>query len=254
MNAHRLPSESLSGRLPAYSVLRPTRVSLLLVMTEKSGCSALRKEFLQADYDVYLAQSGHDALATLERIAIDVVLLHTELPDAHTGQICRYVRHHSRVPMVVITEQKNEVELVEFLSSGADVYVAMPITFAELNARLQATLRRTGHQRYLYQRDAARPILHLDARNRKIRIGGKETSLTQIEYRILNFLLLNVNMPVPKEQLLEAVWGYCEAHEVNFIEVAIWRLRHKIERNPSRPEYLITVRGTGYQLNVTPGL
>jgi len=184
---------------------------------------------------------------------VDVVLLHTDLADISVSQLCQHVRRYSRVPLVVLTEQKNEVELIESLGMGADAYVALPITLAELTARIQAILRRAGYANEAYHRNGTRPLLNLDSRNRKIYIGEREISLTQIEYRILHFLFYNANTPVTKEQLLADVWGYCEAHEVNFIEVAIWRLRHKIERNPSKPEYLTTVRGSGYQLNITPG-
>lgn len=254
MNAHRFGVEFSPIHPPAHARLPSTRISLLLTMTEKVGAASLYKEFSQAGYQVQLAHTAHETITLLERITVDVVLLHTELPDTLVSQLCQRVRWHSRVPLVVLTEQKNEKELIDSLSMGADAYVALPITFAELNARLQAILRRAGHTpSAAHHWGSARPLINLDGRNRKLYIGEREISLTQIEYRILHFLFYNANTPVTKEQLLADVWGYCEAHEVNFIEVAIWRLRHKIEHNPSKPEYLITVRGSGYQLNVTPG-
>lgn len=253
MNAHRLGIEFSPIHPPTHARLPSPRFSLLLTMTEKAGCIGLHKEFTQSGYHVQLAQTAHETITLLERSTVDVVLLHTDLPDTHVSQLCQRVRWQSRVPLVVLTEQKNELELIESLSMGADAYVALPVTFAELNARLQAILRRTGRGNEVHHWGGARPLINLDSRNRKVYIGEREIALTQIEYRILYFLFYNANTPVTKEQLLADVWGYCEAHEVNFIEVAIWRLRHKIERNPSKPEYLITVRGSGYQLNVAPG-
>ncbi len=252
MNTYRSPSDSSPIRSPAHLRLPAPRLSLLLTMTEKAGCTVLYKELSQAGYYVHLANNAHETIALLDRLTVDVVLLHTELPDVSASQLCQHIRRYSRVPLMVLTEQKNELELIESLGMGADVYVALPITFAELNARLQAILRRAGYANAVYHRGSKRPLLNLDGRHRKIYIGEREISLTQIEYRILHFLFYNANAPVTKEQLLTDVWGYCEAHEVNFIEVAIWRLRHKIERNPSKPEYLTTVRGSGYQLNLTP--
>lgn len=250
MNAPRLSLDPLSIRLIAGGDKASVRASLLLAMTEASGCAALFKELTQADYAVHLVHSGYETIMTLERRDVDIVLLHTDLPDTHVGQLCHYLRNHSRVPVMVLTEQKNELELVEIVSKGADVYLALPITFGELNARLQAMLRRAGPGAYVYRRETVRPSIYMEGRTRKLRIGGKELTLTQIEYRIMHFLVARANTPVTKEQLLEEVWGYYEADAINFIEVAIWRLRHKIEQNPSRPEYLITIRGTGYQLNV----
>lgn len=253
MNVHRFPLDSSPIHRPTYPPLPAPPISLLLTMAEKAGCTGLYKEFSQAGYHVHLAHSAHETITLLERLTIDIVLLHTELPDIHISQLCQHVRRYSRVPLVVMTEQKNELELVESLAMGADAYVALPMTFAELNARLQAILRRTGHAGALYYRGNTYPVISLDGRNRKVYIGEKEISLTQIEYRILYSLFYNANTPVPKEQLLADVWGYCEVHEVNFIEVAISRLRQKIERDPAKPEYLTTVRGSGYQLNITPG-
>lgn len=252
MNTHRFLLEAPSTYSPIHTRLPMLRTSLLLTMTEKAGAVGLSKEFSQAGYQVHLAHTAHEAIASFERVTIDIVLLHTDLPDTHVSQLCQHVRRYSRVPLLVLTEQKNELELVESLSMGADAYVALPITFAELHARLQAILRRASQYGETHYRNSVRPLINLDGRNRKIYIGEREIPLTQIEYRILHFLFYNANTPVTKEQLLADVWGYCEAHEVNFIEVAIWRLRHKIERNPSKPEYLTTVRGSGYQLNVAP--
>jgi DNA-binding response OmpR family regulator len=252
MNTYRSPLNSSPTHIPAHLRLPASRLSLLLTMTEKAGCMALHKELSQSGYYVHLAHNAHETIALLDRLMIDVVLLHTELPDVGVGQLCQHIRRYSRVPLMVLTEQKNELELIESLGMGADVYVALPITIAELDARLQAVLRRAGHTNKAHHRSTPGPLLNLDNRNRKIYIGEREISLTQIEYRILHFLFYNANTPVTKEQLLANVWGYCEAHEVNFIEVAIWRLRHKLERNPSKPEYLTTVRGSGYQLNLAP--
>ncbi|MCE7986429.1 MAG: DNA-binding response regulator [Caldilinea sp. CFX5] len=253
MNPYRSPLDSSPIHSPAHLRLPAQRLSLLLTMTEKAGCTALSNELSQAGYYVHLAHNACETIALLDRLTVDVVLLHTDLPDVRASQLCQHIRRYSRVPLMVLTEQKNELELIESLGMGADVYVALPITFAELNARLQAILRRAGHANATCHRGSKRPLLNLDGRNRKIYIGEREIPLTQIEYRILHFLFYNANTPVTKEQLLADVWGYCEAHEVNFIEVAIWRLRHKIERDPSKPEYLTTVRGSGYQLNLTPG-
>jgi DNA-binding response OmpR family regulator len=231
--------------------LATARVSVLVAMTNTVACNPLYIELSQAGYDIQLLQTGNEVLAALEQTTFDLILLHTELADMNAFQLCTKIRAHSSIPIVMIAEQKSDLDLIYALSLGADAYMAVPLSFAEFHARLQAVLRRAGHihdrqPKFLYT------TLTLDLKKRMVNIRDEAIQLTQIEYRMLNHLLAYANAPVTKEQLVEVVWGYTEAQEVNFIEVAVRRLRQKIERNPSKPEYLVTVRGIGYQLNLNP--
>lgn len=227
-----------------------TRARLLLTMTKTPVRSMLCDGLLQAGYDVQLAPTANDLFANFEQVAFDLILLHTELPQTDVFQLCTLVREASSIPIILVAEQKSYSDMIHGLALGADDYVAMPITLAELDARLAAALRRAGYKKFLY-RASGSPCtsLTLNDQKRTVRVRNQEIQLTQIEFRILNHLLRHANSPVAKDKLIQAVWGFAESEEFNFIEVAIRRLRQKLEADPSKPEYLITVRGAGYQLN-----
>lgn len=250
-NVHIVPVDYQRLHLYDPLTLATARVSILVAMTNTLACTMLYNELSQVGYDVQLVQTGSETLAALEHTPFDLILLHTELADTNVFHLCTKIRAHSSIPIMIIAEQKNELDLIYALSLGADAYMAIPLTFAELLARLQAVLRRAGGTN-----DHRTKLIHtsitLDLKKRTVNIRDEAIQLTQIEYRMLNHLIAYANTPVAKEQLVEAVWGYTEAQEVNFIEVAVRRLRQKIERNPSQPEYLVTVRGMGYQLNLNP--
>ena len=240
-------------RLHLYDplTLAKARASILVAMTNTLARTTLYNELRQTGYEVQLVQTGNETLAALEQTTVDLILLHIELVDTNVFQLCTKIRTHSSLPIIIVSDQKNELDLIYALSLGADAYMAVPLTFSELQARLQAVLRRAGH---LYDRQSKLfdTSITLDLKQRTVNIRDETIQLTQIEYRMLNHLLAYANAPVTKENLVEVVWGYTEAQDVNFIEVAVRRLRQKIERNPSKPEYLVTVRGIGYQLNLNP--
>jgi len=220
-------------------------------MRKTQARTGLADGLMQAGYDVRFAETERELFAAFGQTAFDLILLHVELGDANVFSLCTKLRNASSVPLILVAEQKSYNDMVYGLTLGADDYVTAPMTFAELDARLRATLRRTGYRKYLHNSSGSPyTSIILNEIKRTARIRNQEIQLTQIEFRILQYLLNYANMPVPKEKLIEAVWGFTEAEEFNFIEVAIRRLRQKIEVNPSRPEYLVTMRGMGYQLNV----
>lgn len=227
------------------------RARLLLTMTKTPSRSIFYDGLLQAGYDVQLASSEGEMFAQLEQVAFDLILLHTELPETDVFHLCTIVRDASSIPIILVAEQKNYSDMIHGLALGADEYVAMPMTLAELDARLGAALRRAGYKKYLYRSSGSPSAsIILNDYKRTVQVRNQEIQLTQIEFRILNHLLHHANTPVAKDKLIQAVWGFAESEEFNFIEVAIRRLRQKLEAEPSKPEYLITVRGAGYQLNV----
>lgn len=228
------------------------RATLLLAMANTPARTLLCEGLSQAGYDVHFVQTESDLFAALAQDAADLVLVHTELPDANAFHLCTKLRALSAIPIVLVADQKCYSDMIHGLALGADEYVALPMTLAELDARLNATLRRASYGNYAY-RSIGSPSasIRLNEIKRSARVHDQEIPLTQIEFRMVSHLLHHANRPVAKDQLIKAVWGFAEAQEFNFIEVAIRRLRRKIEIDPSKPEYLITVRGMGYQLNVS---
>lgn len=231
------------------SAVRPV---LLLAMRKTQSRTGLADGLRQAGYDVCFAETEWELFAAFGQAAFDLILLHVELENVNVFALCTKLRSASSVPIILVAEQKSYNDMVYGLALGADDYVTTPMTFAELDARIRATLRRTGYRKYVHNNSSGSlyTSILLNEIKRTARIRNQEIQLTQIEFGILQYLLNHANMPVPKEKLIEAVWGFHEVEEFNFIEVAIRRLRQKIEANPSRPEYLVTMRGMGYQLNV----
>lgn len=228
------------------------RPTLLLAVTNPSTRTLLSEGLVEADYILRCVESGRELLACVARTPVDLILVHIDLADTNVFDLCAKLREESYVPLILLSEQKKQSDMIDGLTLGADDYIALPVTLAELNARLRATLRRAQLGKHPYQPKALAPLICLNNQNRTVQVRDEEIPLTQIEYRMMYHLLHYANQPVTKEELCEAVWGYAEADEVNFIEVAIRRLRQKIELNPSKPEYLITVRRFGYQLNLEP--
>lgn len=229
-----------------------TKITLLLAVTNPSVRTLLDEGLTRAGYGVHIVESGHELFACLVTTAFNLILLHTELANTNVFELCAKLREESYIPLFLLSEQKNQNHMIDGLALGADDYITLPVTLAELDARLRATLRRAGYGKYPYQTENLPPSIFLNNQNRTVQVRDEEISLTQIEFRMLYYLMHHANVPVAKEHLIEAVWGYANAEEVNFIEVAIRRLRQKIELNPSKPEYLVTVRGSGYQLNLNP--
>lgn len=212
----------------------------------------LQENLKQTGYAVRLARIGNDLITILQEEKFDLILLYLAQSDSDTFELCATVRDHSHIPVILLSAHKNLNELVYGLSVGADAYLAMPFSIAELDLRMQATLRRAGQSWRRYQPSQLQAPITLDHVQRSVQIRGHETELTRIEYQLLNYLMRHSGRPVSKHTLAEVVWGFVENQDFNFIEVSMWRLRKKIEVDPSRPQVIVTVRGVGYQLNLPP--
>ncbi|MBX3013781.1 MAG: response regulator transcription factor [Caldilineaceae bacterium] len=251
---HRNPSAFDRGTPLRSHCVPPTpllsQAMILLAVNNGSTRTLLYDGLTQAGYAVRCVESERDLFACVTYMAVELILLHTDLADADVFDLCVKLRAESHVPLILLSEQKKLNDMIDALLLGADDYVALPVTLAELSARLHANLRRAGLGKYPYLPRTLNPSIYLNNQSRTVWIREEEIPLTQIEFRMMYYLLQHANAPVTKEALLAAAWGYAEADEINFLEVAIRRLRQKIELNPSQPEYLVTVRGAGYKLNV----
>jgi len=228
-----------------------TKGTILLLMPPTAMLTALQENLKQAGYGVRTACTGQDLLAILHKETLDLLLLYLMLPDREAFEICVMVRHYSHIPMILLSEQKNLDDLIFGLTMGADAYIAMPFSLVELDLRIQATLRRAGRG-WICNQAPEVAAFTLDHGHKSLRLAGRKIALTPIEYQLLNYLLRYPGIPITKPQLAQVVWSFTENADFNFIEVMMWRLRKKIESNPAQPQYLITVRGSGYQLNLHP--
>jgi len=196
-----------------------------------------------------LAYSGEEALAHVERSLPDLVVLDVMLPGISGFDVCRQLRQRGPVPVILLTARGEEADRVWGLDLGADDYVTKPFSHRELLARVRAVGRRAAAARTPDCGSLSVGDLRMDLGARVVTMADREVELTPKEYEILHCLILNTGRVVPHERLLAFAWGSLALDsDVDQLKVHIRHLREKLERNPSAPEYIITMRGVGYKL------
>jgi len=227
------------------------KVHVLVVDDEKMIRSLLKMSLQRMGYEVTTADDGAEALDLFQTQQFDLVLLDILMPKVDGFTVCSELRRVSDVPIVMLTALNRPDDIVRGLELGADNYITKPFTFKEVEARIRAILRRTTNK---IEAEPVQVLEHgdvrLDGGMRAATVGGNLVELTRTEYQLLHYLMSHVDMPVSKEDLLERVWGY-EAADTNsnIVELAIRRLRKKLEEDASQPSRLVTVRGVGYKFS-----
>ncbi len=199
----------------------------------------------EAGFQVTKAVDGREALLRFRREQPDAVVLDVMLPQLDGLEVCRVIRSESAVPVVILTARTDTIDVVVGLESGADDYVTKPFEMPELVARLRAALRRAHHQ-------GTEETLHLgdltvDVPGHEVRRGDTSIELSPTEFRLLVELARRPGMVFTREMLLERVWGYDYLGDSRLVDVAVQRLRAKVEADPSDPRLILTVRGVGYK-------
>ena len=210
-----------------------------LALAEMLGI-VLRNEGL----DVTHVADGSSAVAAFRESRPDVVLLDVMLPGIDGLEVCRRIRAESGVPIVMLTAKTDTVDVVLGLESGADDYVVKPFKPQELIARVRARLRRGDdpEPERLQIGD-----LTIDVAVHSVKRDGEPLSLTPLEFDLLVALARKPWQVFTHEVLLEQVWGYRHAGDTRLVNVHVQRLRSKVEKDPERPEVVVTVRGVGYK-------
>jgi DNA-binding response OmpR family regulator len=201
-------------------------------------------------YIVGTAQDGQTALKIIQQRSPDLVILDVMMPHIDGFEVCRRIRRMTKIPIIFLSAKGQVDDKVRGLNIGADDYLVKPFEPAELLARVEAVLRRSGT--FSDQQDAMPvrggglcldPIRHMVFREE----DGEEIELTPIEFRLLWCLMRNAGRVLSSSLLISKVWGYDYEGESNPIAVYIRRLRTKIEKDSHNPEHLVTVRGYGYK-------
>ncbi|RME54682.1 MAG: DNA-binding response regulator [Caldilineae bacterium] len=226
----------------------PLRPRVLVVEDEEFLRNLLVVSLEREGFEPVPAPDGIEALRAFDAESFDLVLLDIMMPHLDGFEVCAEIRKRSDVPIIIITALNSPDDVVYGFELGADDFITKPFTFKEVRARIQAILRRI---RWAQERPTF-TIMHygdvlLNDEEHTVRVRGEPVHLTPIEYQLLQFLMANANRPVSKEILFREVWGYDFTGGTNLVEVAMRRLREKIEENPSDPQYLVTVRGAGYK-------
>jgi len=225
--------------------------TILIVEDDKALVDVLNYHLSKEGYKVVIALDGEQALEMARKSRPNIILLDVMLPKMDGFQVCRILRKETTVPILMLTAKDSEIDKIVGLEIGADDYLTKPFSMRELVARIRAMLRRSEVVETQSSGPAV-PIrvgaLEIDTARRRVSVQGSTVKLTTKEFDLLLFLAENKGIVFSREQLLEKVWGYDYAGDTRSVDVHIRWLREKIETNPGKPEYLITVRGVGYKL------
>lgn len=195
-------------------------------------------------YTVSTCPDGAKAVAAFQEHHPDLVLLDVMLPGMDGFEVCAALRAESNVPIVMLTARSDTADVVTGLEAGADDYVPKPFKPRELVARVRARLR--GREDAGEERIALAD-LEIDVPGHAVRRGDRLIALTPLEFDLLATLARTPSKVFSREELLEQVWGYRHAADTRLVNVHVQRLRSKIERDPEKPELVVTVRGVGYR-------
>jgi two-component system OmpR family response regulator len=173
------------------------------------------------------------------------------LPDLSGYEVCRILRKETNVPILMLTAKTEEIDKIVGLEIGADDYLTKPFSMRELLARIKAILRRSEtvkSEPVDKKQFIAIDDLKIDIARHKVFLAGSTLELTPVEFELLAFLAINKGFVFSREQLLDKVWGYDYTGDTRTVDVHIRWLRKKIEKDPSKPKRLLTVRAVGYKL------
>jgi two-component system, OmpR family, response regulator RegX3 len=222
-----------------------TRV--LVVEDEESFSDALSYMLRKEGFEVAVCPTGPDALDTFDRSGADLVLLDLMLPGLPGTEVCRTLRQHSNVPVIMLTAKDTEVDKVVGLELGADDYVTKPFSSRELVARIRAVLRRQGETEEVQTATLEAGPVRMDVDRHVVTVRGEQIQLPLKEFELLEVLLRNAGRVLTRMQLIDRVWGVDYVGDTKTLDVHVKRLRAKIEPDPASPRHIVTVRGLGYK-------
>ncbi len=222
---------------------------ILLVDDEQSIQTLLSYPLRKDGYHVTSALDGSEALRRFEDGRFDLVILDLMLPRLDGVEVCRQLRSHSQVPIIMLTAKGSETDKVAGLEVGADDYITKPFSMREFRSRVKAALRRSRMSSVEPEEEGAIESgeLTVDFDRRMVTLEGEEVGVTYVEFEILGALARSPGRVLTRETLLEHVWGDSEYRDPRTVDVHIRHLREKLERDPKQPEFLFTVRGVGYR-------
>jgi DNA-binding response OmpR family regulator len=226
------------------------RDRVLIVEDDAALAQIIADNLVYEGYEVAHATDGDVAISQLRSFQPDLVLLDIMLPNRNGFEICSVIRQRGRVPVIIVSARGLKADKIRGLKLGADDYLTKPFELEELLARIQAVLRRSRHA---VERVTLGSIT-VDLTTMKVASPIGELHLTYREFEILRFLAERQGRVVYRDELLREIWGYVDGNiqlNTRSVDHAITRLRKKIEPDPHRPQFIQTVRGDGYTLNVT---
>lgn len=224
---------------------------ILVVDDEKTMVEIIRYALEKAGYEVISAFDGEEGINLARSASPDLVILDLMLPRIDGYEVCRVLFNEMQIPIIMLTAKDEEIDKILGLELGADDYLTKPFSPRELVARVKAHLRR--EKRIARKKATEEKILgdlRVNFNRREVFRDDKKLELTPREFDLFAYMVKNRDIALKRENLLEKVWGYDYYGDPKIVNVTVARLRDKLERDPSNPEYISTVRGVGYMFQV----
>lgn len=223
--------------------------TILIIEDEKGIVDLISFNLKREGYEIMEAYDGKTGLDMALSGKADLVLLDVMLPVMDGFEVLRRIRERSALPVIMVTAREEERDKILGLDTGADDYITKPFSVKELAARVKANIRRTTGFKASGAGASYGPFT-VDRSLQSISKDGRPLELTQREYDIICYFLKSPSRVVSREELMEKVWGYDYYGDLRAVDVAMRRLREKLEDDPAEPKYLMTKRGAGYYLQL----
>ena len=221
--------------------------TVLIVDDEKNIVDILSFNLKKEGFEINAAYDGESALVQYSQKRPDLILLDVMLPMLDGFEVCRRIRENDKkTPIIMLTAREEETDKVFGLDLGADDYITKPFSVRELQARVKANIRRTETFEDERSEEGTLEGLVIDKERFDVLVSGRNAELTLREYELISFLAACPGKVFSREELLHDVWQYEYFGDLRAVDVAVRRLREKIEDDPAQPRYIITKRGVGY--------
>ena len=222
----------------------------ILIVEDDAAIAAIERDYLSVSgFEVEIAEDGNSGLRKGSTGAYDLILLDLMLPEMDGFEVCRRLREKTDIPILMVTARREDIDKIRGLGLGADDYIEKPFSPGVLVARVKANLnqykRLTGREKE--PSEISLGGVRINTGTHRVFVDGKEIELKNKEYKLLLFLMLNVDLVFNRETLYEKVWGLDALGDNATVAVHINRLREKIEKDPAKPRYIETVWGAGYR-------
>lgn len=222
---------------------------ILILEDDKSMLMGISKSLKKQGYETYNALTIKSAGHLISNNTIDMAILDLNLPDGDGILFCKQLRKSTKIPIIMLTARDLEEDEIKGFENGADDYITKPFSVSVLITRVKSLFRRSDNEILPNVIDSGNIALDID--KAKLFISGKEIEITNIEFRLIKYLIQNKGQLLLKEQILEKIWDDRGIFvDENTLSVNIRRIRQKIEENPSKPNHVKTVRGMGYIWNI----
>lgn len=229
-------------------------MSTILIIEDETAIAELEKDYLElSNFDVTIENDGCEGAARALNESFDLIILDLMLPNMDGFEICKIIREKKNTPIIMVTAKKDDIDKIRGLGLGADDYMTKPFSPSELVARVKAHLAR-----YKRLTTSGMPEnemieirgLKIDKTARRVYINGEEKTFTTKEFDLLTFLAQHPNHVFSKEELFKEIWEMESVGDIATVTVHIKKIREKIEKSTSKPQYIETIWGVGYRFKV----